>query len=160
MLLRGRNFPSAFSPKRWFPVNPRNTEKKCDANLTTFLILWWQSFPRYEMSNCLYEATLQKVEKLCGCTSPQFLNEDLEPYYHVCNATRRKCMNNLLDLIGNERTIDDEGVTKPCLAACENQKHNFFVTSAGYPNIESFHLVKVFPILIFGALFHYPTKFT
>jgi hypothetical protein len=29
--------------------------------------------PRYEMSNCLYEATLQSIERVCGCTPKYYL---------------------------------------------------------------------------------------
>ncbi|XP_059078307.1 uncharacterized protein LOC131876825 [Tigriopus californicus] len=103
---------------------------------------------RYEMSNCLYEATLQKVERECGCTSAQFRYEHIQPQYPSCEAANKKCMNDLIDLMGTERTIDDEGVNKPCLAACEDQKHSLMVTSAGYPNAESFYLCPDFCLVL------------
>lgn len=96
------------------------------------------------MSNCLYEATLQQVEQVCGCTSSQFRYDNLQPQYPTCEAVKKKCMNDLIDLMGTERTIIDDGVTKPCLAACEDQKHSLMVTSAVYPNVESFYLVRFF----------------
>lgn len=93
------------------------------------------------MSNCLYEAALQKVEKECGCMSAKYKYDDHT--YPTCEGTQKKCLNHYLDLMGTERSIDDRGVIKPCLAACEDQKHSLMVTSAGYPNVESFHLVSL-----------------
>jgi hypothetical protein len=33
-----------------------------------------QLFYRYEMSNCLFEATLQEVEKVCNCTLKYYVD--------------------------------------------------------------------------------------
>jgi len=52
------------------------------------------------MSNCLFEATLQKIEKECGCTQKNFIEI---VGYPACTGAQKECMNKLLDDIGSER---------------------------------------------------------
>jgi hypothetical protein len=62
---------------------------------------------RYEMSNCLFEATLQTVETKCGCVPKYF--QHTVPSVPVCNGESKKCMNKLNNLMGDTRTIWDKG---------------------------------------------------
>ena len=94
------------------------------------------------MSNCLYEATLQKVEKECGCTPGKFV--DIVEGYHACEGEGKRCMRNLMNQLGAQSVIDDLGESKLCLAACGDQKHTFLVTQSAFPNRQSFHKVNYF----------------
>ena len=62
------------------------------------------------MSNCLFEATLQKIEEDCNCTPKYFVDivEDLD----ACEGKKKKCMNNFLTQIGDKRNILDRGEIK------------------------------------------------
>ncbi len=65
---------------------------------------------RYEMSNCLFEATLQHVEEVCNCTPKYFV--DIIDGYEACEGKQKKCMNRLLAEIGDRRSIIDGGLEK------------------------------------------------
>lgn len=111
---------------------------------------------RYEMSNCLFEATLQEIESLCTCTPKNFMKVARE--YDACTGEGKECMNKVMLEIGDfrwiqdsisislclkcsfifPRAVQDRGQTKECLAACKDQKHSFLVTSSHYPNELSF----------------------
>ena len=63
------------------------------------------------MSNCLYEATLQDIEKSCNCV-PTFFAESATGV-DVCLGQNKLCMNELMKLMGNDRTvIDSDGTEK------------------------------------------------
>jgi len=62
---------------------------------------------RYEMSNCLFEATLQEVEKVCNCTLKYFV--DISEGYEACEGKQRKCMNQLMVEMGDKREVVDRG---------------------------------------------------
>ena len=62
------------------------------------------------MSNCLLEATLQKIESDCNCT-PNFFRTAFEEF-GVCEGKQKKCMNELMTDMGEQRTIDDRGENK------------------------------------------------
>ncbi|TRY75809.1 hypothetical protein TCAL_07005 [Tigriopus californicus] len=93
---------------------------------------------RYEMSNCLFEATLQKIEETCGCTPVKYI--DVVEGFEACEGAEKECMNNLINFMGQERWIEDGDEIKECLAACQDQKHTFLVTGSVFPSSESFHL--------------------
>ena len=57
------------------------------------------------MSNCLFEATLQEVEKECNCTPKYFV--DISPGYDACEGKRKKCMNQLMVEMGDKRDVVD-----------------------------------------------------
>ena len=57
------------------------------------------------MSNCLFEATLQEVEKQCNCTPKYFV--DISPGYDACEGKRKKCMNQLMVEMGDKRDVLD-----------------------------------------------------
>ena len=76
---------------------------------------------RYEMSNCLYEATLQKISKECGCNPIKFFKVDES--FTACEGAQRHCMQRHLEDMGVERTIEDGGVQKECWAACVDQTY-------------------------------------
>ncbi len=48
------------------------------------------------MSNCLFEATLQKIEHDCGCTPKNFI--DVIEGYEICAGEAKKCMNEKLQV--------------------------------------------------------------
>jgi hypothetical protein len=56
------------------------------------------------MSNCLFEATLQEVEKLCNC-SPKYYVEISG--YNACEGKSKKCMNQLMVEMGDKRDVVD-----------------------------------------------------
>ena len=62
------------------------------------------------MSNCLLEATLQKIENDCKCTPQFFLNTvtGFEP----CEGMQKKCMNSHMADMGEQRVIVDRGERK------------------------------------------------
>ena len=84
------------------------------------------AFFRYDISNCLFQAAYEKILKECRCT----------PYFHwggpendideFCRGKTLKCMNNILDRIGQFNTVEG----KPCLAACEDQKNSVSITTS------------------------------
>ena len=88
------------------------------------------------MSNCMFEATLQRIEIECNCV-PRYFSE-LVPEIEVCKGPRASCMKKLLDLMGDYRTVFDNGTEKVCLANCIDQKYDVRVTSAAYANILAF----------------------
>ena len=99
------------------------------------------------MSNCLYEASLQKIARECNCTPSffaAFLSNPLEP----CEGPKKLCMGKIMEDIGSERYILDDGLEKECLATCHDQTHQFLVTSSGYPNKQSFHLGDDFCLIL------------
>lgn len=94
------------------------------------------------MSNCLFEATLQKVEETCQCTPVKYI--DVVEGFNACEGAQKECMNDLINFMGQERWIEDGTEVKECLAACQDQKHTFLVTGSVFPSSESFHLVRDF----------------
>ncbi len=102
------------------------------------------------MSNCLYEAALQKIGKECNCiptSFAKFLTTTLEN----CVGKMKLCMSSIMEDIGFERFIDDRGEKKECLATCEDQSHQFLVTTSAYPNEQSFFFGEDF-CLVFDKL--------
>ena len=73
------------------------------------------------MSNCLYEATLQKISKECGCNPIKFFKVDES--FTACEDAKRHCMQKHLEDMGVERTITDGGIEKECWAACADQTY-------------------------------------
>ena len=61
------------------------------------------------MSNCLFEATLQSIERECGCT-PKYYIELSE--FEACEGRHKKCMQQELTNMGDERHILHDGVLK------------------------------------------------
>ena len=88
------------------------------------------------MSNCLFEATLQRIEKQCECVPRYFADE--APEIEVCQGLGISCMNDLLDVMGDNRTVYDNGMEMVCLANCIDQKYDVKVTAATYPNKQAF----------------------
>ena len=61
------------------------------------------------MSNCLFEATLQSIENRCQCTPKYYLEfGDFE----ACEGKHKKCMQQELTNMGDERHILHDGVLK------------------------------------------------
>jgi hypothetical protein len=62
------------------------------------------------MSNCLFEATLQKVESECGCTPKYFT--DIVEGWEACVGPQKQCMTKLIGQMGEFRTVQDKGEAK------------------------------------------------
>ncbi len=73
------------------------------------------------MSNCLFEATLQEVEKVCNCTLKYFV--DISEGYEACEGKQRKCMNQLMVEMGDKREIVDRGRVVVSLFAIFPSRH-------------------------------------
>ena len=65
---------------------------------------------RYEMSNCLFEASLQQIELQCNCT-PKYFVGTVEGF-EACEGKKKKCMHDLLGEMGDFRSIMDEETEK------------------------------------------------
>ena len=62
------------------------------------------------MSNCLYEATLQSIEKSCNCVPTYFADE--APGVDICVGQNKSCMTKLMKLMGDNRTVIDRDGTE------------------------------------------------
>jgi len=62
------------------------------------------------MSNCLFEATLQHVERTCNCTPKYFA--DIIEGFEACEGKQKKCMNAHMADMGEQRNIVDRGEVK------------------------------------------------
>ena len=62
---------------------------------------------RYDISNCLFEATLQKIEENCHCVPAYF--QDTVPDVLVCTGPSINCMKQLKDEMGSIKHITDGG---------------------------------------------------
>ena len=65
------------------------------------------------MSNCLFEATLQRIEKECNCVPKLFAHH--APGVDICIGKSKSCMGRLNDLMGDDRSIYDNGTKKVSL---------------------------------------------
>jgi hypothetical protein len=65
---------------------------------------------RYEMSNCLFEATLQRIEEECGCTPKYFV--DIIEGFETCEGIQKQCMKLHMEEMGELRIIKDQGIFK------------------------------------------------
>ena len=85
-----------------------------------------KSLYRYDISNCLFEATYQKVLEECKCT-PYFHWAGVKEYRNFCRGPSLLCMNEILSRLGEfNEVVDNLNMNAPqtkkrCLAACENQ---------------------------------------
>ena len=62
------------------------------------------------MSNCLFEATLQKIEEDCACTPKYFV--DIVEGFEPCEGKQKQCMNLLMAEMGDSRSVLDRGELK------------------------------------------------
>ena len=93
---------------------------------------------RYDISNCLFEATYEKVLEICECT-PYFHWAGVVKHRQFCRGKSLVCMNNIFSRIGEFTEImltDENGVQhkRTCLAACEDQQNNVAMTTSRIPN--------------------------
>ena len=59
---------------------------------------------RYEMSNCLFEASYEEVLLKCNCT-PSFHQTGISEYPMICTGTKLKCMTEILHRIGKYNMV-------------------------------------------------------
>ena len=62
---------------------------------------------RHDISNCLFEATLQQIQTDCNCVPAYF--QHVIPDVKVCSGSKIKCMNDLKKSMGEFRYIMDRG---------------------------------------------------
>ncbi len=62
------------------------------------------------MSNCLFESTLQQIERECNCT-PKYYVDTVEGF-EACEGKKKKCMNKMLGEMGDYRTVLDKEEVK------------------------------------------------
>ena len=60
---------------------------------------------RYGISNCLFEATYEKVLEICRCT-PYFHWAGIKEYGDFCRGKALKCMNDVFTRIGEFDEVD------------------------------------------------------
>ncbi len=99
------------------------------------------------MTNCLYEAALQKIGKDCNCIPASFAKY-LPTSLNMCMGKMKLCMISIMQDIGSKRIIDDGDERKECLAACEDQSHQFLVTTSAFPNEQSFYVGDDFCLVL------------
>ncbi len=102
---------------------------------------------RHDMTNCLYEASVQKIEETCQCAPLAILPSN----YSTCEGQGKLCMSSFMEDIGSLKHVVDGGETKECLVSCQDQTYQFLMTAAAYPNLESFRLGEDF-CLVLGKL--------
>ena len=92
------------------------------------------------MTSCLLEAALQEIERLCDCF-PSFhvLGFNLSTT-EACRGTGIRCMEQILNRMGRIDTIVDRGVTKKCMAPCEDQTNPYQLSFLNYPNRNTFRM--------------------
>lgn len=64
-----------------------------------------QGLYRYGISNCLFEATYEKVLEICQCT-PYFHWAGMKKYRRFCRGPALVCMNQVFDRIGEYDEVD------------------------------------------------------
>ena len=98
-----------------------------------------KSLYRYDISNCLFEATYEKVLEICQCT-PYFHWAGLREYRNFCRGSSLICMNEVFSRIGEYNHVRKDNVSEPtkCLASCQNQDHDVRVTTSRLPNRQTF----------------------
>ena len=62
---------------------------------------------RYGISNCLFEATYEKVLEICQCT-PYFHWAGMKKHRRFCRGPALVCMNQVFDRIGEYNEVIDE----------------------------------------------------
>ena len=106
---------------------------------------------RYEMSNCLFEATFEQILEKCEC-APGFHTmggDEAMRKFQICQGKSLTCMNNILNRMGEFDEVHvDGGVRRQrCRAACEDQINSMFITTSNYPNRETFQHQEEFCII-------------
>ena len=99
---------------------------------------------RHDISNCLFEATLQKIESECQCIPTYFTDVSEFP---SCQGQQVSCMNDLKERIGEFRAIMDSNTEKLCLSNCQDQTFSVSLTQASYPNSHSFVHTKEYQLI-------------
>ena len=92
------------SVKSRFPPSDRNCYFEDEIQL---LHLPHGNSFRYDISNCLFEATLQKIEVDCQCVPAYF--QDTVPNVPVCIGASINCMKQLKAEMGSIKHIMDRG---------------------------------------------------
>ena len=106
---------------------------------------------RYEMSNCLFEATFEQILESCQC-APGFHTmggDEALRKYEICQGKSLNCMNNILNRMGEFDEVHVEGGARRqrCRAACEDQINSMFITTSNYPNRETFQHQEEFCLI-------------
>ena len=67
---------------------------------------------RYGISNCLFEATYEKVLEICRCT-PYFHWAGMKKHRRFCRGPALVCMNQVFDRIGEYNEVTQEDGSNP-----------------------------------------------
>eukprot|EP00093_Oithona_nana_P007838 07838.XXX_67826_65125_1 [CDS] Oithona nana genome sequencing. len=104
---------------------------------------------RYEMTNCLFEATFEHILEQCKCF-PNFhsTNDPKAGNYSACVGPELTCVNELMNRLGQIDHVDYNGKSVKCRSNCEDQINSLFVTSSAYPNKVVFTMRKEFCLVI------------
>ena len=70
-----------------------------------------QGLYRYGISNCLFEATYEKVLEICRCT-PYFHWAGMKKHRRFCRGPALVCMNQVFDRIGEYNEVIDESTSE------------------------------------------------
>ena len=115
-----------------FNAEERNCYFDDEIELDHFPSHWF----RYSIDNCLLEATFQKIEDICNCTS--LLAKSVPKGFEYCKNHQLQCLRfgkvkNMK--IGENEFITSRGERKRCRANCNDQPFSKSVTSS---NIDSY----------------------
>ena len=66
--------------------------------------------PRYDISNCLFEATYEKVLEICQCT-PYFHWAGVRKHRQFCRGPSLVCQNEIFSKIGEYTQVEEAGIS-------------------------------------------------
>ena len=66
--------------------------------------------PRYDISNCLFEATYEKVLEVCQCT-PYFHWAGVRKHRQFCRGPSLVCQNEIFSKIGEYTQVEEAGMS-------------------------------------------------
>ena len=100
----------------------------------------------YSMSNCLYNSLYQKIIEECKCIfhlDYKFVKSQNPNLERCLGSKQLHCANKLLNKMGNEqedmkKSLDVNGIIKPCFQSCNLQENNFILSQLVYPHTSLF----------------------
>ena len=95
---------------------------------------------RYEMTNCLYQATLDQVKRRCKCTAAPYT---IEP--NICQGEALTCMHQVNKEMGKWTEVSDmlTNSSRTCFSACDTTSYSkVIVGSSTFPNPATFIYTK------------------
>ena len=109
---------------------------------------------RYGMDNCLFIAAFEQILDTCKCY-PGFnqnlmtgKSSDFEVNINPCIGESLTCMNDILYRVGSNQYVDANGRKMKCRSSCEDQVNKLFVSTASYPNANTFRYREEFCLIL------------